>query len=161
MPNLWKRVVCVDASFVLQLLIEAPLSQPAELLWIHWRQSKAELVAPTLVYYELCNVLHQHIRRNILTPEEAQMALETAIAFEITLYGDVALHQQAAHVAQRLHLPATYAAHYLALCERLNADFWTADQRLYNSVHAALPWVYLLQETEGDGIVAVSSNAAI
>lgn len=150
MPNLWKRVVCVDASFVLQLLIEAPLTQPAESLWMHWRQSEAELIAPTLMYYELCNVLHQHIRRNVLMPEEAHAALETALALEIKLYGDVALHFDAAHLAHRLHLPAAYDAHYLALCERLNADLWTADKRLYNSIHEALPWVYLLQEFEAD-----------
>lgn len=144
MPSSWKRAVCVDASFVLQLLVEAPLTQQAESLWVQWRQSEAELIASTLLYYELCNILHQHIRRNVLMPEEAQSALETAMAFEIKLYDDVALYRQAARLAHRLHLPAAYDAHYLALCERLNADFWTADKRLYNSVHEALSWVHLL-----------------
>ncbi len=156
MPNLWKRVVCVDASFVLQLLVEAPWTQQAESLCKHWRQSETGLVAPTLLYYELCNVLHQHTRQNILLPEEAQVALETAITFEINLYGDIALHHQAARLARRLHLPAAYDTHYLALCERLNANFWTADKRLYNSVHEALPWVYSLQEYEIDDTPSAS-----
>jgi predicted nucleic acid-binding protein len=148
MPNLWKRVVCVDSSFVLQLLIEASLTPQAESLWAHWHQSEVELIAPTLLYYELCNVLHQYVRRNALVLEEAQAALDIAIAFEIKFYGDIALHQQAARLAHRLQLPATYDAHYLALCERFSANFWTADKRLYNSVHDALPWVYSLQDYE-------------
>ncbi len=34
-----------------------------------------------------------------------------------------------------------YDAHYLALAARLGAEFWTADQRLVNTVQSALPWV--------------------
>jgi hypothetical protein len=31
-------------------------------------------------------------------------------------------------------LPATYDAHYLALAERENCEFWTADTRLFNAI---------------------------
>jgi hypothetical protein len=43
-----------------------------------------------------------------------------------------------------LSLPAAYDAHYLALAERVGAEFWTTDRRLANKVREALPWVHLL-----------------
>ncbi|MCU0571091.1 MAG: type II toxin-antitoxin system VapC family toxin [Oculatellaceae cyanobacterium Prado106] len=49
-------------------------------------------------------------------------------------------------MAQELGLSATYDAHYLALTERLNAEFWTCDRRLFNTVQARLPWVHLVME---------------
>ena len=35
-------------------------------------------------------------------------------------------------------------AHYLALAQRLGAEFWTADRRLVQAVQATLPWVNLV-----------------
>jgi len=98
--------------------------------------------------YEISNVLYQYVKVGYLHSEEATQALEAILALKITLYGDGPLHHRALRIAQELSLPAAYDAHYLALCERLNADFWTADKRLYNSVHEALPWVHWLQESE-------------
>lgn len=43
--------------------------------------------------------------------------------------------------ASRFAQPAAYDAHYLALAEREGCEYWTADQRLWNTVKAALPWV--------------------
>jgi alpha-galactosidase len=45
-------------------------------------------------------------------------------------------------LAQRLALPAAHDAHYLALAERLGAEFWTADQRLVRAVQPQLSWVH-------------------
>ena len=46
---------------------------------------------------------------------------------------------QAYEVATRFNLPRTYDAEYLALAERLNCEFWTADEVLVNSVQAKFP----------------------
>ncbi len=62
----------------------------------------------------------------------------------ITLYGDAELHRQALNLAKSLRLPASYDAHYLALAQRLGAEFWTGDRRLVNSVQAVLPWANLV-----------------
>lgn len=37
-------------------------------------------------------------------------------------------------------------AHYLALAERENCEFWTADTRLFNAINGKLPWVHKLEE---------------
>ena len=44
-------------------------------------------------------------------------------------------------LASQFKLPARYDAHYLALAEREQCEFWTADERLYNSVKDQLSWV--------------------
>ena len=37
-------------------------------------------------------------------------------------------------------------AHYLALAERENCEFWTADTRLLNALKGNLPWVRKLED---------------
>jgi len=150
MPNLWKRAVCVDASFLIQLMTHGQYVAKAAALWRIWHTDGTVVLAPTLILYEINNVLYQQVKAGYLRSEEATQVLEKAMALEIKLYGDAPLHHRALRMAQEFSLAAAYDAHYLALCERLDADFWTADKRLYNSVHEALPWVYLLQESEAD-----------
>jgi predicted nucleic acid-binding protein len=49
-------------------------------------------------------------------------------------------------LASQFNLAATYDAHYLALAERENCEFWTADERLYNSVRDRFSWVRLMAD---------------
>ncbi len=72
--------------------------------------------------------------------------LREAINLPIRIYGDSFLHETALTKANLLKLPAAYDAHYLALSEQLNADFYTSDKKLYNSVKNTLTWVYLIEE---------------
>ena len=44
-------------------------------------------------------------------------------------------------MAQQFSLPSAYDAHYLALAESRQCECWTADERLWNTVKNALPWV--------------------
>ena len=48
--------------------------------------------------------------------------------------------------------PAAYDAHYLALAEMAGCPFWTADERLYDRVHAELDWVHRLRDYQSSGI---------
>jgi len=51
------------------------------------------------------------------------------------------LHQRAWELARRFNRSQAYDSHYLALAELLGLELWTADDRLYNTVKDALPWV--------------------
>ena len=48
---------------------------------------------------------------------------------------------RAFELATRFRRPAAYDAHYLALAEHLACPFWTADERLYNSVRDSFPLI--------------------
>jgi predicted nucleic acid-binding protein len=59
----------------------------------------------------------------------------------IHTYFDVALLRRAYELATQFNRPTAYDSQYLAVAERLNCEFWTADQRLFNAAHEQLPWV--------------------
>jgi len=144
-PESWTTRICLDASFVMQILTESVHGEQASALLEQWQLEGRWLIAPTLLPYEISNGLHQITRHGWLTPFEAQHALDLALALGIHLYGDPILHRHALELAEAFALPAAYDAHYLALAQRFDADFWTADRRLFLAVHESLPWVYLLQ----------------
>ncbi len=140
MPSL---PVCLDASFLLQLLLEETVPQ-AESLWEAWHRERRRLAAPTLLYYEVTNALHRYAMHGDIPPDRVETLLDLALRLDIELIGDNELHRRALQLARTFAFPAAYDAHYLALAERLNAEFWTADARLTHAVQNRLPWVRLL-----------------
>lgn len=137
-------VVCVDASFIVRMLT-SDTPDSFDNLWNQWQESGYAIVAPTLIYYEISNSFHRSAIAGQLLPQEAVRLLQNVLNLNITLYGDAELHREALNLAAQLRLPATYDAHYLALAQRLECEFWTADRRLFNAVQATLSWVNLVQ----------------
>lgn len=137
--------VCVDASFVIRLLESGEPDSAAIRLWVEWHEAERPVVAPTLLYYEVTNALRRYVAHGMLLPQEADKLLDTALKLDITLYGDAELHRRALKLAKAFSLAAAYDAHYLALAERLGAEFWTADKRLVQAVQKAMPCVRLLE----------------
>jgi len=140
--------VCVDASLVVKLVVEEVDSREARALWQNWQNEGRHIAAPPLLRYEVTSVLRKHVVRGFRTAAESQQALALALAFDIDYLEPVNLHQWALDLAERLNRPAAYDSHYLALAEYLGCEFWTADQRLVNSIHGKLPWAKWLGEHE-------------
>jgi predicted nucleic acid-binding protein len=136
--------VCLDASFLLQLVLHGELVTPAADLWRAWHTEEQDLVAPSLIYYEVSNVLYRYVQAEWISMQDARRVFNRISDFSIVVYQDSALHRQALEVAERFSLPAAYDAHYLALAQRLGAEFWTADRKLVAAVRGSLPWVHLL-----------------
>jgi len=138
MRNSW---ICVDANLVLQLV--ADWKDEAVLrLWEQWDAERRQLAAPTLVYYEVTNVLYRYQKQELMSASSARRALKAALSLPLRLCGEADLHQEALAPAERFSLPAAYDAHYLALSERLGAEFWTGDRRLVQAVASTLSWVH-------------------
>ena len=51
------------------------------------------------------------------------------------------IHQRAWDLAKQLTQPNVYDSYYLALAELLDCEFWTAEERLFNTVKERLPRV--------------------
>jgi predicted nucleic acid-binding protein len=141
MRNSW---LCVDANLVIRLVAD-PKDVSVQRLWERWDAERRRLAAPTLLYYEVTNVLYRYQRHGLMSASAVRLALKAALALPLQLHGEVELHRQALDLADRFSLPAAYDAHYLALAERLGAEFWTADRRLLQAVESALPWVHLVE----------------
>jgi predicted nucleic acid-binding protein len=140
-------LICVDASFTINLINSKSMDSPFIKLWENWQQNSATIIAPTLFYYEMTNALHRMNQANLLTIEETEKALQDALNLGIVLYGSSQfpqLHEMALTLAKTLKLSAAYDAHYLALSKLLNAEFYTADKRLYNSIKLSLNWVHFI-----------------
>jgi predicted nucleic acid-binding protein len=133
--------VCIDANLVIALVTARPLSHKAIDLWQDLVQRDHQPVAPFLLRYEVASALFRKAVRGMMDPEDAQQALQEAMALDIRYLDPPGLSLRAFDLAIRLRQPAAYDAHYLALAEHLDCPFWTADERLYNAVHADFPRV--------------------
>ncbi len=138
-------VICVDANFVVKLVQANSETSPFIVLWDEWQERNRQIIAPTLLGYEVTNVFHRMSIAGQISPEEAEQLLEDALSLGISLSGDKALHERALILARSLNLPAAYDAHYLALAEKFNAEFYTSDKRLFNSVNNTLSWIHLVR----------------
>ena len=133
--------VCVDASVVIPLVVYEALSEQVRALWVDWRTRNLSIVAPFLLGFEVTATLRKKVHRGLLTPEEGELAFRIVHSQGIQFLHPADLHWRAWELAVRFNRPTAYDSYYLALAATLGCEFWTADERLYNTVSAQLPWV--------------------
>jgi predicted nucleic acid-binding protein len=134
--------ICIDANLIIRLVVDVN-----DLLiqnqWQQWAEQKQQIVAPSLLWYEVTNALYQYHKHGILDDVTLKDAHQTVLSLPVQLFGEALLHQQALALTQQFTLPATYDAHYLALADRLNAEFWTSDRKLITAVSPIFPRIHL------------------
>ncbi|MGH3785740.1 MAG: type II toxin-antitoxin system VapC family toxin [Pseudonocardiaceae bacterium] len=113
-------------------------------VWERLIESDLELIAPSLLPYEVANALHQQQRAAKITAETAQDGLRRVLHLPVELHGDAQLHSRALEIACERRLRATYDAHYVALAERFRVPLWTCDSRLATELKDGLPEVHLV-----------------
>ena len=135
------ETVCIDASIVLRYVL-MPDDAPIKKVWQSWISNETNLVAPSLLFYEVTNALYQQQRNKYLSPETIWETLELSLDLPITLVNEKNLHLRAREIAMQYNLPATYDAHYLALAEWMDIELWTADMSLIKALKSFdLDWV--------------------
>ena len=135
--------VCVDASLITRLVIPPDDSNRIGGLWRRWKSEERQIIAPALLLYEISNALHQYTRHGLLSDDEVKEVLESIVLLDIEIFENITIHLGAIEIARQMGLKATYDAHYLALAQQMNAEFWTTDARLVNAVGKTLSWVHL------------------
>lgn len=138
----------VDTSLAIKWIVYETDSPLAQTLLTEWAMKNVIILAPNLLLYEVANSLYKKVRKDQITFETAIYALNALMGngLDFEAVTDEKLSQKALEFAHMYKLPATYDAHYLALAEREGCEFWTADERLYNSVKDQLSWVRLLAD---------------
>lgn len=121
--------VVVDTSFVLPLALAEARSLKARMKWSQWVSAGTEILAPTLLAYEVPASLRNKVHRDLLKQDEARMALDLLFALPINLVRPTDLHRQAYDAAEELLLPTAYDCHFLVLAELLQAELWTLDEK--------------------------------
>lgn len=136
--NSW---VCLDASIVLKLALPEPDSLKAVQLWQSILHSNNQVIAPSLFPLEITAVLRKHVYRRTITESHGLASLQRLLNLQIHIQTFPDIHLRAWQLATQFNRPTAYDTHYLALAEHLGCEFWTGDERLYNTVKPQLPWV--------------------
>lgn len=153
-----KSWVCADAGVLIKLVTSEEDSDKADALWEMWQDNDVEVIAPGLLPFELTSVLRKKVYRSLLSPEEGEAAFVSIHRMPVQIHKPADLHRRAWELAKRFNRPAAYDAHYLALAEILNCEFWTADERLYNVVKDELPWVRWLGDFQPPALSPTSAT---
>lgn len=143
--------VVVDSGILIASVLKERFFQKADALLEYWRQNNIQFAAPVLFQYEVVAVARKVVFQKRATLEEATEARDFMLAYEVETYLDDTLLKRAYELATQLDRPTAYDAQYLAVAERLNCEFWTADEKLFNAVHDKLDWVKWVGNFESAG----------
>lgn len=144
------ETACVDASLIVAMLLPERYTEAATKLWETWINNDVQIVAPTLLSYEVTSAIYRKVLQGKITSQDGQAALQQFLAMDIQTLHLPELHHAASALATQFHRPNTYDAHYLALADHLAYPLWTADERLYNTVKerfALIRWVEEKKDT--------------
>ena len=128
----------VDASIILSAFFPDEAQPQAQALIREHVVGRTELIAPTLLLYEVTNAVVQTRRRGRVSDEQAEKTLTSFEGLKIAL--KPVTWQQVLPFALRFERSA-YDAAYLALAEASEQPLITGDRRLYNAVQEHLEWV--------------------
>ena len=137
----------VDANICVSLVLTVPYSAKAQTLLQGWLRSGDELMVPTLWEYEIVSAIRRAAFRKAMPLDETAQALQVVFDLEPTIVTPtMALHRRTMNWAARLNQASACDAHYLAVAEAMNAEFWTADVRLYSRAQQlGLDWVHVVE----------------
>lgn len=135
--------VVVDANIALKWVLTEADSQVARALLAEWKKKKLAVFVPALLTYEVTNILYREVRAGRITFDTARDGINLILrTVSLDFSRDSALNLRAMALASHFGLPATYDTHYLALAEREDCPFWTADTRMWRAVKDRLDWVH-------------------
>ncbi|MBE3586889.1 MAG: type II toxin-antitoxin system VapC family toxin [Thermoanaerobacter sp.] len=147
------RYVCLDSSVLIKLLTWEEGSDAAAALMERIVESGRTIVLPAFAWAEVGSVLRQKARRKEITPEEAEEAWRMFGRLKIITYlENERVSAVAWDIAVKENLPTLYDAAYLAVAEIAAqqseggvCEFWTADERLVNTLGGRKKYVRLLR----------------
>jgi predicted nucleic acid-binding protein len=131
--------VVADASVLVKWVIPEDYSDHAVMLRDDHLEGRVRVHAPDLALLEAASALRKHVLRGTIAGEQAMKALRLLGEAELVLeptWPELALET----LELSLELDVTpYDAAYLALAKRLDAPFYTADERLLSAPRAPEP----------------------
>ena len=133
--------VVLDASVILKwYLTDEEYGQKALGLLHQYISNELEILAPTLLEYEVVHGLLIAQKRGRIKEEKIITAIEGFIDLEIKLKNLSHFHSRVVHYGKVYHCSA-YDASYLAVAEVEGATMITSDEGLYNLVKKDLKWI--------------------
>jgi predicted nucleic acid-binding protein len=137
----------VDANIAIKTALD--MTDDLEQFWKRVDEEQITPCAPRLWMSETTSAIRFLLSQKELTPDEAEEALRTMHGLRVEIINeDEELSLRALELAGKLGQSKAYDAFYLALAEKLVSEFWTADERLFNSClkDLKLSWVHWIGE---------------
>ena len=137
----------VDANVAVKSILSETDSLNA--FWEKVDQENLTPCAPRLWLSETASAIRALVFQKAISASDAEDVLRTIHGLRIEIINeDEELSLRALEWAGKLSQSKAYDAFYIALAEKLVADFWTADERLYNQCrkNLKLSWVHWVGE---------------
>ncbi|HSQ25754.1 MAG TPA: type II toxin-antitoxin system VapC family toxin [Anaerolineales bacterium] len=135
--------VVMDASLVIKAILPNPEFEICQM--VVSELSSAHWAVPSLWTYEISNTITKAVHFKQLTQQEGLETLQHALTLPVQLIPpDLDQSILAYRWSLKLQRASIYDSFYLAIAEALDADFWTADKKLFQSLQRfQLPWLHL------------------
>ena len=135
-----KRIV-IDTSVVLKwYLVDEEHGQKALGILDKYVSNELDILAPSLLEYEVINGLIIAKKRGRITEKKILTAIDGFISLEIKLINLSLFYPQVIHYSD-IYSRSAYDASYLALADDERISLVTADKGLYTAVKKDLKWV--------------------
>jgi predicted nucleic acid-binding protein len=142
--------VCVDANIVINFLIAGPFHGQATMLLKRWNQTRTRLIVPALFHYEVVSALRRAVHLKQTDREEGEDAYQRFLRIPVSRQHNNRVLDLSREMAERFNSSRIYDASYLAVAHLHSCDMWTADRRLYNTVHEKLQWIRWIDDVALD-----------
>jgi predicted nucleic acid-binding protein len=126
------KQVCLDANIWIKILTEEPDTQLAQDLVVQLFKERTQIIAPSIMKMEVGSILRKKWSRNLLTHESLNELWSKFLTLPIVYIEPKQTFDIAWSIAETNGMVHLYDAIYLAISEGIT--FWTADERLVNSV---------------------------
>ncbi len=131
----------IDASVALKwYLDEEDHSSKAIRLLQNYISNEFDIIAPSLLEYEVVNGLIIAQKRGRIKEERILMAIEGFMNLGIKFIDLSTIYSKVIHYCRNYNFSA-YDSSYMAVAEEKSADLITADKGLYSGVKKNLKWV--------------------
>jgi predicted nucleic acid-binding protein len=137
----------IDANIAIHTALN--ITDNLEHFWERVDKEQITPCAPRLWLSETTSAIRFLLSQREITSGEAEQALKTIHALSVEMIDeDEELSLRALELAGKLRQNKAYDAFYLALSEKLDAEFWTADERLANRCRKdlKLSWVHSINK---------------
>lgn len=135
----------LDASVVVKCLVPELDSDKSKRLLARWSQGDFEVAAPAMISVEVASMLSKRTLRGLLPEDRAISLYQEFVHLQIPLEPIAGPMPVALKIALR-YRRSIYDTLYLALALEMGWDFITADEKLFNAMHAFFPEVRLLRD---------------
>lgn len=147
------RYICIDSSVLIKIFIKEEDSCRAKVLLKKVVEDNQIILLPAFAWAEVGTIIRKKARAGIITTREAD---EMWFGFRqlpgIKYLEDELVAHQAWKISRSFDLPTLYDAAFLAVAETITlktgdvCEFWTADEKLINSLNGKKGYVNFLND---------------